>query len=460
MKHDMRLFPLLFSLFFFVTVLHIPAQEEPLGVVEYLDAPFEALVITPDGAEVEPYIGLELGGGVTIRTWESTVEIRLVSNGSILRVAENTVFRLEPGRTGNGQSINAFSLAAGTLRCIAARAAGQSYAVHTQTAVMGVRGTDFIVSAEPDAYALSVLDGAVETLYRGNGRSVLVKAGFSQDLADEAAEPKVLDEDVRELLADMNSFKNLDPLTVPHQDDYSSTFSLVEEAGLVPAEGLQRIKERAAPEADTPLSKPPSGRDVQQTPGKDGPAAAEDAAGASSRERVSRERRSTSDGDFPFVLTAALHPELVQIAESTWTQVLGMGFGGSVSLTAGLAETPGFFAGLTGGVYHLSGKPAGGLESSLWVPAGFLAGIRAPLAPPLSFYAAGEGGMQFTRMTYADTGLGSIEGWSPYVLGRLGIRYDLSPLVLEAGAAFGTVIDATAIPFARVVLGVVYEVEL
>ena len=428
------------------------AQESYLGILEYLDDPLEVSIISPDGTETEPFIGLELEGGTVIQTYESTAEIRLKNTGSLLRLAEGSIFRLEGPRLEDNVSVSAFSLAAGTIRCVAARVSGQGYAVHTQSAVLGIRGTDFIVELVSNAELLHVLDGSVETLHRVSGRSRLVETGYSMDVADEDAEPGIFDEELRDLLVRMNSFRTLDPLQVVHQEGPSGDFDLSREAEKVSTEDLETLMEEYSGADESGGRVRPADRKKDDSTGQ-----------SESRDgdtRLFRRDKPAGDKDWAFILSAGIHPELIQIAESTWTNLLGMGLGGSVSLTAGLSGTPGFFGGLTGGIGCIQGKAGGGLENSLWIPAGFFAGIRNDISPPFSFYLAGEGGVQYTRFTYAVEGQSVIEGWVPYVQARIGLRYALGPLSLEAGAALGSVFDSVPIPFVRVVLGVVFEVRL
>ncbi|MBN2051104.1 MAG: FecR domain-containing protein, partial [Spirochaetales bacterium] len=285
-------------------------QDTLLGVVEYLDDPLEAQIFLPDGSETEAYIGLELTGGTIIQTFFTSVEIRLTAGGSLLRLSENTLFRIEAQRITGEKKVNAFTLAAGTVRCVAARASDQGYAVHTPTAAMGVRGTDFIVEVFQGGETLSVLDGVVEALHKDTGRSNLVQAGFFQNLMDENAVPQVLTDALRDQLLQKNGFQALDPAEVVHQTSEPGAVDLAQET---------REREPAGEDGKSLW-------DMMFTPRTEGSA---DASGDKKDKKAPKKERK-EEGDVSFVLSAGLHPELVQIAQSTWTQLLGMGVGGSV----------------------------------------------------------------------------------------------------------------------------------
>ena len=457
-------YTLILTLFFFGSMLY--AQQEAgdgpvLGVVEYLDDSFEARIILDDGSEVVPDIGLELTGGTVIQTYMTTLEIRLTAGGSLLRLAEDTIFRLEARRVTGDERVDAYTLAAGTLRCVAARLGGQGYAVHSPSAIMGVRGTDFVVEAGPEGETLSVLDGTVEALHRAGNRFVMVGTGYYQDLRDENAVPRALDEDLRDLLVRMNSFKALDPADVVHQSPEPGTVDLIEESGEVTPEKLKELREktmvRPEREIDYSVREVDDKDETEDSKMDKSPSTTSRGTEASSED--TQPTRSRDDETWNLVLSAGIHPNLATIAESTWSDLLGLGGGGSVSLTAGFDGIPAFYGGLTGGVYALSGK-AGYLERSLWVPIGMTGGIRRDIDDGLALYGAVEGGMQYIRFTYSLAEQPAIEGWAPYVLARLGLRYDLAPLVFEGGAAFGSAFEGSLIPFVRVELGLFYEVRL
>ena len=460
-----KIFIVILIVFFFGSIVY--AQQEAgdrpvLGVVEYLDDPFEARIILDDGSEVVPDIGLELTGGTVIQTYMTTLEIRLTAGGSLLRLAEETVFRLEARRVAGDERVDAFTLAAGTLRCVAARLAGQGYAVHSPSAIMGVRGTDFVVEAGPDGETLSVLDGTVEALHRAGDRGVMVGTGYYQDLRDENAVPRALDEDLRDLLVRMNSFKALDPADVVHQSPEPGTVDLIEESGEVTPEEFEELREKTMvrPEQEVDDSvREVDDRDETEDPKRDeSPSTTPRGTDASSED--TRPARSRDDDEtWNLVLSAGIHPNLVTIAESTWSDLLGLGGGGSVSLTAGFDGIPAFYGGLIGGVYALSGK-AGYLQRSLWVPVGMTGGIRRKIDDSFTLYGALEGGMQYIRFTYSLVEQLPIAGWAPYMLARIGLRYNLAPLVFEGGAAFGSAFEGSLIPFVRVELGLFYEVRL
>jgi hypothetical protein len=168
----------LLVLFAVGTVMSAAAQQDPRGVLEYFDDPFEITVTDADGFEyVDIYIGYTLQPGDTIKTGAGTAEIRLDPNGSVIKLAENTEFTLDSLQGVDGQDTNGFFIAAGRVRTIAARFAGAGYTVRTPTSVGGVRGTDFINEVGEGIDLLAVRDGLVEFTKSATGQSVQVAAG-------------------------------------------------------------------------------------------------------------------------------------------------------------------------------------------------------------------------------------------------------------------------------------------
>jgi hypothetical protein len=140
-----------------------PAAGQKL-VLEFVDGS-DLTVTKADKAVLKIGAGIFEGDaipqGSTIVTGASTTaELRIKPNGSIIKIAANTTFTVSALAT-VPKGKNSFAVAAGKVRTIAAK--GGNYEMRSQTAVCGVRGTDFFFSVEAGAKALlAVADGLVQ----------------------------------------------------------------------------------------------------------------------------------------------------------------------------------------------------------------------------------------------------------------------------------------------------------
>ncbi|MBP7264094.1 MAG: FecR domain-containing protein [Spirochaetia bacterium] len=120
--------------------------------------------------------------GAQLRTGPTTTaELRLKPNGTLIKIAKSTSFRVD-GLATPQQNNNVFTLVAGKVRMAAAK--GSNYQVLTSSTVAGVRGTDFTMSFEEGRKAtLMVAKGAVEfgKLGAAAGETILVGAGQFAD---------------------------------------------------------------------------------------------------------------------------------------------------------------------------------------------------------------------------------------------------------------------------------------
>lgn len=154
----------------------LAAQSDPTAILEYFEDPYGDMIITDDTGTVLDFfdMGENLPPGFSISTGGGIAEIRLNPNGTILKLAEDTDFSITNLQGYKGSPSNEFTLLAGKMRTIAARTSGINfYNVRTPTAVMGVRGTDFINEVGADAANLFVRQGLVEVI-PFSGPSVMV----------------------------------------------------------------------------------------------------------------------------------------------------------------------------------------------------------------------------------------------------------------------------------------------
>ena len=184
----------------------------------YFDDPYEISVTYPDGTVIDSVDwDLEVPPGSTIKTANSTAELELRPNGSIIKLSYNTQFIVEGLQTAPTEA-NSFTLLRGKLRTVAARYAdiGANYSILTPSAVCGVRGTDFGLEAIPSVSdSVAVLGGSVEFINLNTGETIEVEAGQLADVFAASFEATPLSDEVfRDFFRDLG-FVAGDPVQVP-----------------------------------------------------------------------------------------------------------------------------------------------------------------------------------------------------------------------------------------------------
>lgn len=140
----------------------VPAQGQSL-ILEFVDG--TDLIVTLGDKTLTYGSGITDGDkvpiGATIKTGaQTTAELRIKPNGTIVKLAKATTFTVQAIASSDKER-NTFALVAGKVRTIAAK--GGQYDFKSQTAVCGVRGTDFSFSVEPGAKeSLMVSKGLVD----------------------------------------------------------------------------------------------------------------------------------------------------------------------------------------------------------------------------------------------------------------------------------------------------------
>jgi hypothetical protein len=156
--------------------------QAPAVIVEYFEnSSGEMYVRTPDGAEysVDQFgFGEELPVGATLITLDGDyAELRMDPNGTIIRVGENTNFRVD-GLQGRGEAQkNTFSVAVGKFKAVVAKQDGALYSFRGSTAVMGVRGTSFIWSIIPGVEELAYVADGIVDYTNAAGQTIALGAG-------------------------------------------------------------------------------------------------------------------------------------------------------------------------------------------------------------------------------------------------------------------------------------------
>jgi len=142
-KRPLIIIVLFFSLFF--SVYGDAGTSGAAAVIIYTEGDnFDVLDSSGNSISIDPYsaIGSELAAGDIILTYDNTyVEIQLADSEHIIKIAENTDFRLDKVETKRESSFRMFY---GSIRAkVAKLGKGERFRVSGNEAMAGVRGTDF-----------------------------------------------------------------------------------------------------------------------------------------------------------------------------------------------------------------------------------------------------------------------------------------------------------------------------
>ena len=175
-----NILPFILVLFFGLTAFTF--AQSPSVIVEYYEnTSGEMYVRTPDGAEysVDQFgFGEQLPVGTTLITLDGDyAELRLDPNGTIIRVGENTNFRVDGLQGCGGAQKNTFSVAVGKFKAVVAKQDGALYSFRGSTAVMGVRGTSFIWSIIPGVEELAYVADGIVDYTNAAGQTIALGAG-------------------------------------------------------------------------------------------------------------------------------------------------------------------------------------------------------------------------------------------------------------------------------------------
>ena len=250
------------------TASSVPPPRAALVYADNLDA---VEIVDASGIGRFASIGDEVRGGETVKTLASSAEIQLTPNGSIVKIARNTSFKVTAlaGSPGGGDT-NEFALMGGKIRTVAARTkSGNKYLIRTPSAVCGVRGTDFSLNVVPGQKdSVMVRKGLVEFSRVGTGgglQPVMVAAGqFADAFAPTFAALPFTPDQLAEEFGDAE-FVSLDPEAVPEDAQ--------EPALEEPKTEEAKTEETASPSEPAPVEAPPAARSapapVQAPAGKE-----------------------------------------------------------------------------------------------------------------------------------------------------------------------------------------------
>lgn len=211
MNNSRIMIGLLFAALFSIA----PAVFGQTAIIVYADDITEVTLTRSGRGAAAPVaqIGASIDVNTTIETGATGLELQLQPSGSIVRIAEDTVFAIESmNRQANGTD-HAFRLDTGKIRTVVATLRGDDrFTVRTPTAVAGVRGTDFVNRVIPGQTDwVCVQEGAVTFTRRSDDTSILVRAGaFADAIGDTFAPEAIGPEQLQELFSDVQ-FVELDP---------------------------------------------------------------------------------------------------------------------------------------------------------------------------------------------------------------------------------------------------------
>jgi len=165
--------------------------------------------------------GLKMKAGWIIQTAKGgSAELQIQPNGSIIKIAASTTFKINDLASDAAKTKNDFEVASGKIRAVAAKLAGSDkspgYTLKTPTANCGVRGTDFVINISADGLkeSLVVAEGLVDFTKDSTGELVKVAAGQMADALAPAFTAAKLDKATLDSFFSDVVFVKLDPKTV------------------------------------------------------------------------------------------------------------------------------------------------------------------------------------------------------------------------------------------------------
>lgn len=230
------------------------AQGGPSMILEFVSGS-ELTVQTPNGTTLAYPSGIAeddaIPVGSLVKTGPTTTaELRLKPNGTLVKLAKGTNFRVDTVAAAPSQT-NQFALLGGKVRTVAAK--GGSYEIRSTSTVAGVRGTDFTFAVEEGKKnLLLVAKGAVQFgRLAADGavlESILVGAGQFADLFGSAFQalaytPEQFAAEYGDVEIEPDKLKS-----VPGQD-------LADAGGDTKGEDQEKAVEKKEPAEDSPFVK-------------------------------------------------------------------------------------------------------------------------------------------------------------------------------------------------------------
>lgn len=147
----------------FLTLTSFKPAADPIGEIKFMVG---TVKITRNGEDISRSVRLK-SPIYRLDQFETKSESRcelLLKNGSIVRLAQNSLFKVTKARKSKEDERNSFSLFFGKLWVKAQKLFNPTdeFSVHTPTAVAAVRGTEFQVSADSNRVKVLVSEGEVD----------------------------------------------------------------------------------------------------------------------------------------------------------------------------------------------------------------------------------------------------------------------------------------------------------
>jgi hypothetical protein len=221
-----RALRLLFAGFaFFYGIFPAAAQSEVIALLEYCDYPDQVYITDSEGFLVQQtYFGIDLGKGDNIRTENTAAEIRLAHDGSIIRLAPFTNFRVDSLQGSRGDIDNSFSLASGRLLTIVPVQERGKFLIKTPAGVCEASGASFAVSAGENILdAVAVKEGSVAFTRNAGGETIIIGAGMAADALARDFRAEVWPEEKIETIFYDLEFVMLDPAAVPKKTEIADS---------------------------------------------------------------------------------------------------------------------------------------------------------------------------------------------------------------------------------------------
>ncbi len=212
-KINRILFVLIFAL---LPLIAVAAAETGAEIVYFEDPRGDIAITSPGGEAVDTDFGVILTEGTKIETGGGILELRLVPNGTILKLSSGTSFELRALQSEGGSKENIFALLRGKLRTLAARAGrGERYQIQTPSAVCAIRGTEIINEVGDSGSSIIVRHGSVYVESVTGKRWVTLEANQGLDTRSSDYRPVTIPiEEIEAIFADF-PFLGADPSAVP-----------------------------------------------------------------------------------------------------------------------------------------------------------------------------------------------------------------------------------------------------
>ncbi|MEI8093018.1 MAG: FecR family protein [Spirochaetales bacterium] len=211
---------LLVLLAFLPGVLTAQTAKAPAVVLVFAgDDPSLITIKDSNGKQQVANEGLKMQSGWIITTAKGgSAELQIKPNGSIIKIASSTTFKINDLNAGDGKTKNDFEIASGKIRAVAAKLAGKEgepgYSLKTPTANCGVRGTDFIINIDGAQESLVVAEGLVDFTKDATGELLQVGAGQMADALAATFNLLPLDQSALDAFFSDVGFIKLDPAVV------------------------------------------------------------------------------------------------------------------------------------------------------------------------------------------------------------------------------------------------------